>query len=171
MILNRRQLLRIGGLAALALTFGGSAIYSEWWDTLPDEPYQRLSNQEASLVRAVSSVAFPSGDIISISPDQLSLDRYFDILLLSMPETQSKLLKLLLNALNSAPYLTLDKTFLMQSPEQQHEQLQTWLNHPQHLLRNAVTSLVILIGMGYTSHPKIAPHFAQFHLCGYGESK
>ena len=170
MILNRRQLLRIGGLSTLGLTLGGGLVYSQWWNAPANAPYQRLSTHEASLVRAISTVAFPSGDIISISPEQLSLDRYFDILLQSMPETQGKLLKLLLNALNSAPYLTFDNTFLMQSPEQQHKQLQSWLNHPQHLLRNAVTSLVILIGMGYTSHPKIAPHFAQFHLCGYGDN-
>ena len=87
-----------------------------------------------------------------------------------MPETQAKLLKLLINALNTAPYLNLNSAFLKQSAEQQSQQLQTWLNHSNHLIRNAVTSLTILIGMGYTSHPRVSSFFARYHQCGYGEN-
>ena len=168
MSLNRRQLLKLGALSGVSFGIALSVVGHQWWNTPPAAPYESLSDQEAKIVMAISAAAFPAGQSIAKDPRTLLLDRYFDQLLLHMPEMQRRLLKLLLNALNSAPYLQFSTSLLSQSPAQQENQLQEWLNHSNHLFRNAVTSLVILLGMGYTAHPDISPFFSTLHQCGYG---
>ncbi len=168
MALTRRQLIAIGSIAVVSSGIGITVIGLRWWDTPADAPYQKMSQNEALILSIIAGAAFPAGRMISIDASKLNLDRFFDQMLSDMPEFQSKLLKLLLNALNTAPYLDFKNTLSEQSPTERKTQLQTWLNHPNHLFRNAVNSLVILIGMGYTSHPEISPYFNKMHQCGYG---
>ena len=168
MALTRRQLITIGAIAGISSGVGITVIGISWWNTPADAPYQNMNHDEALILSIIAGAAFPAGRVISLDGSMLNLDRFFDQMLSDMPELQSKLLKLLLNALNSAPYLDFKNTLSAQSPTEQKEQLQRWLNHPNHLFRNAVTSLVILIGMGYTSHPEVSPYFNQMHRCGYG---
>ena len=35
-------------------------------------------------------------------------------------------------------------------------------------LRGAASSLTVFLGMGYTTHPDVAPIMARWHRCGYG---
>ena len=52
--------------------------------------------------------------------------------------------------------------------KEQQEVLFKWMNEDDHLFRSAVMSLVTLLGMGYTTHPAVAPRISAFHRCGYG---
>ena len=168
MPLTRRQLLTIGGLSCLTFGLSATMLGRQWWNTPASAPYQNLSQQEAQMIMAISAAVFPAGAVISVNPNSLKLDHYFDSLLQQLPQMQEKLLKLLLNALNSAPYISFQSSFLAQSAVEQQRQVQDWLNHSNHLIRGAITSLIVLLGMGYSAHPEIAPYFGQMHQCGYG---
>ena len=119
-------------------------------------------------MRALSGAAFPAGDVIALSGAQADLDIFFDAVLSGLPELTSNLLKLLIEALQ---HLTLPRhgaRFTALSPEAQQVQLSIWLDSDQPELRGAVLSLVVLLAMGYTTHPKIAPLMSTWHGCGYG---
>ena len=168
MMLSRRQLIKICAAVGISSGIGISALGFRWWDVPAGVPYRKMSIEEATVLTIIAHAAFPPGPIIAQNANDLKIDRFFDHLLSNMPMVQTKLLKLLLNALNTAPYLEIKSSLSSQSSIEQQEQVEKWLNHPNYLFRNAVTSLVILIGMGYTAHPEVSPYFSQMHQCGYG---
>ncbi|MFT5685333.1 MAG: hypothetical protein ACI8RZ_006284 [Myxococcota bacterium] len=168
MAITRRHLLAAsaGIAAAAAVCAGGIGI--RWWDAPPGAGRVNLSDDEAALVRALSGAAFPAGKFIELSGGDVNLDRFFDAMLSGMPKLTGDLLKLLTNALEHFTLATHGTRYSVLSLADQQAQLDGWLTSDRHELRGAVQSVVILLGMGYTTHPEVAALISPWHGCGYG---
>ena len=167
--MNRRHLIAIAGLAAISgPTLVGVQLY-QWWDVPPDAPYHLLHTHEAKMVQHICRAMFPAGEEITVDGGDLYLERFFDQLLLTLGETEQKLIKLFLQFIDKMSYLSEYRApFLELSVQQQQHFLEGQLQSSNYLVRNAFLSIITLLGMGYTSHPQISPRIAIYHRCGYG---
>ena len=94
--MNRRHLIAIAGLAAISgPTLVGVQLY-QWWDVPPNSPYHLLHTHEAKMVQHICRAMFPAGEEITVDGGDLYLERFFDQLLLTLGETEQKLIKLFL---------------------------------------------------------------------------
>ena len=168
MKLSRRQLIKWGAALGVASTVVASVNIIMWWDTAPDAPFTNLNEIEAQVVNSVAGAAFPSGSTIALDGSAANLDRFFDTLLSSMTTENRKLLKLLLEALQHATLPTHGALFTSLSQSERTQCIQEWLQHGNHLLRGAIQSLVVLLGMGYTAHPTASNHLSRYFRCGFG---
>ena len=168
MRISRRHLLALSAAAAAVGAIGVGGLGYRWWDQPPDAPLEALSTQEAQIVRAIAGTAYPRTAAIPLDGSEAHLDRFFDATLSHMPESPRRLLKLLLHGLDGGTVLTHGSTFTELSPSERSEVLQGWTQHDLAELRNAAQSLVLLLGMGWTIHPEVAPTMQRLHSCGYG---
>lgn len=169
MKLSRRQLLKISLLGSTAIALTGGGLVWSWWDTPPDTPYQLLNSEEAQMVQALSEAAFPAGKTIDLAGKDAKLDYFFDKLLFGMTRENQKLLKLLLHALNHLAVPSQGKYFLNCSETTQRQLVENWLNDDSYLFRSAMQSVIVLLSMGYTSHPKASKLLGQYFRCGFGQ--
>lgn len=169
MRLSRRHLLALIGAAGAVAAAGAATVGLNWWDQAADAPFGALEAEEAAVVRAVGAAAFPGGPSIALHGRDADLDRFFDVLLLALPATQRKLLKLLLHALEYGAVLDQGGRLSALPEQQQRAFVMGLLGHPIAEVRGAMQGLVVLLGMGYTTHPEVAPIMATWHRCGYGQ--
>jgi len=169
MRLSRRHLLALIGAAGAVAAAGAASVGLRWWDQAPDAPFGALEDEEAAVVRAVGAAAFPGGASIALHGRDADLDRFFDVLLLALPAMQRKLLKLLLHALEYGAVLDQGGRLSALPEERQRAFVMGLLAHPVAEVRGAVQGLVVLLGMGYTTHPEVAPIMSAWHRCGYGQ--
>ena len=59
-------------------------------------------------------------------------------------------------------------TFTALSLPEQQVVLRSWFTNDVAEIRGAISSLVVLLGMGYTTHPEVSPIMSAWHRCGYG---
>ena len=168
MEMTRRQLLRWTTALGFASTVVGTVQLYRWWDTAPEAPFVNLNILEANVVRAVGSGAFPSGETIDLDGGEASLDRFFDTLLTSMTNENRVLLKLLLEAVERTSLISHGTFFTSLSATDQQQCIESWLNSSNALFRGAIQSLVVLLGIGYTAHPKASTHLSRYFRCGFG---
>ena len=168
MRITRRHLLALsaGTTAAAALVAGGIA--TRWWNQPADAPFDVLNQDEAAFVRAWASAAYPANEIISLAGEDAGLDRFFDQMLKTTPADAAKLLRLLLHALDTATYPTEGMAFSKLAEDQRQVVFTRWINSDIAPFRSATQSLVLLLGMGWSIHPDVAPHMRALHSCGYG---
>ena len=43
-----------------------------------------------------------------------------------------------------------------------------WLDHPVMLVRDGVSAVMVLVGVGWTTHPEVVPVLRRMFPCGYG---
>ena len=167
-MINRRQLLLYTTIVAggAAIT-AGLTVYS-WWDTPPEQPYTLLNQKEAHMVSLIACAAFPKGKAMSLDCAEAQMDRFFDLFLSNLTAEKSSLLKLLLQATERVSILSHGAYFSNLSYQQQQSCIENLLEHDQHLVRSAYQSLIAILGMGYTTHPKVVYIIAPLHRCGYG---
>ena len=167
-MISRRQLLLYTTIVAggAAIT-AGLTVYS-WWDTPPEKPYSLLNKKEAYMVSLVACAAFPAGKAISLDCGEAQMDRFFDLFLSNLTSEKSTLLKVLLQATERVSLLSHGAYFSSLSRQEQQSCIENLLNHEQHLVRSAYQSLIAILGMGYTTHPKVVNLIAPLHRCGYG---
>ena len=169
MAISRRQFLALGAATSAAVgLLGGVTIWS-WWDIPPSDSYQTLHEDEARTLRHIAGAAFPGGETIALQGKDAKLDRFFDELLLSMGDNNRKLLKLLINSLENLTKVTHFSAFSNLSENQQRRMITEWLQNDNHLFRGGIQSLVLLLGMGYTSHPEASATLSQYFRCGFGQ--
>ncbi len=168
MSITRRHLIAAsaGISAAAAVCAGGVGI--RWWDAPAGASWVNLAADEVALVRALSGAAFPAGAFIHLSGADAGLARFFDAMLSGMPALTGDLLKLLAQALEHFTLVTHGDRYSMLSLAEQQLQLERWLSSSRPELRGAVMSIVVLLGMGYTTHPDVAARISPWHGCGYG---
>lgn len=121
------------------------------------------------MVISLSGAAFPSGDTINLAGKNAQLDYFFDKLLFGMTGENQKLLKLLLQALNRLALLSQGSYFLNCSEDIQQQLVEKWLTDDSYLFRSAMQSIIVLLSIGYTSHPKASEHLKQYFRCGFGQ--
>ena len=168
MTITRRQLLQWTAAIGVASSVAVGINVSSWWNTAPEAPYENLNLLESAVVKSVSGAAFPAGSTIELNGENAGLVRFFDNLLSSMSSENCSLLKLLLEAIDRATLPTHGTYFTKLSLGERQHCIQQWLHHPSHLVRGAVQSLVVLLGMGYTAHPVASTHLSKFFRCGFG---
>ena len=168
MKLTRRHLLALGAATSAAAAAGLTSTVAHWWDQPAAADFSHLSANEARFVRAWASAAFPSGEVIALHGADAGLDRFFDGMLSSLPDTQRKLLKLLLNALDTSSIAIAGARFHQLSETDARQVFHRLNEHELAEVRGAVTGLTVLLGMGYSTHPQVAPVMARWHRCGYG---
>ncbi|MEC7985516.1 MAG: hypothetical protein VX278_10145 [Myxococcota bacterium] len=167
-MLNRRNLIALSISLTASIALGvGLSLYA-WWDAPPDQPYRHLNNEEASMIRHLSGAAFPAGDFSPLRGDRAHLDRFFDLFIENMETTNRNLLRFFLHTLNQTTLIHRQKRFVELVSGIQTQQLESWLSVDHPLFRNAVQSLVAILGMGYTTHPEVSPLLNPLHRCGYG---
>lgn len=168
MPITRRHLLALGAATAAAGAIGVGGTLAHWWNQAPTAPFQALSDAEATFVRAWAGAAFPPGDVLSTDGAEAGLDRFFDLTLTHLPDIQRSLLKLLIHALDTGSIAMAGASFTALSPTDARQAFHRFHAHDLAEVRGAAQSLTVLLGMGYTTHPDVAPTMARWHRCGYG---
>jgi hypothetical protein len=168
MQISRRHLLALSAGTAAVGALGASGLVIQWWDQPATAPYKCLSDGEATFVRAWAGVAFPATEPTPMSGDQARLDRFFDQMLQFAPPDATKLLKLLLNGLDAASVPTHGTNFVSLDEAGRLDRFEAWTHSDLSLLRSATQGLVLLIGMGWSTHPDVAPVMEKMHSCGFG---
>jgi len=168
MRITRRHLLALsaGTTAAAALVAGGVA--TQWWNQPADAPFSVLESEEAKFLRSWAGTAYPATKTIPLAGQSAGLDHFFDHMLKTMPSDSAKLLRLLIHALDNATYPTDGAAFSELTTDRQKQVFDSWIHSDLDPFRSATQSLVLLIGMGWSTHPEVAPHMKQLHSCGYG---
>lgn len=168
MQISRRKLLLIMGSCTAATAVATSATLYSWWNCPPEKPYDSLNTEEALTIQHIAAAVFPGGSALALDGGAAQLDHFFDSLLQNLPEENSSLLKLLLHAIENGTLLT-DATFFSNLPlERRQDLIDQWLHNDNHVLRSAIQSLVVLLGIGYTSHPEASKVLTQYFRCGFG---
>jgi hypothetical protein len=168
MPITRRQVLALGALSAAVATAGVGGTVASWWGQPPGAPLQHLSAGEAAFIRALAEVAYPATAAIPVGAAALGLDVFLDDAMGALPGTPRKLVKLLLNALDAWPVPRRFGTFSTLSVEDRLAVMDHLQNHWNPQIRQGTSSLLLLIGMGYCTHPQVSPFFSRWHGCGYG---
>lgn len=166
-MLSRRTLLRAAG--ALTAVVGGGALLTvgRWWDRSAGEGYLHLSQDEAAVVRAVAGAAWPAGEVVALDGEVADLDHFFDQMLHTMPELPQKLLRTLIHALDDLARLSEGHGLVALSRDDRTTLVMRWLEDDSHELRSAVTALVVMLGMGFTTHPDARGPLPHLYRCGY----
>jgi len=168
MTITRRHILALSAATAAAGALGVTSTAIHWWDQPAGASYTSLSEPEARFVRAWAGAAFPGGDVLTTDGATAGLDHFFDATLRHLPETQRKLLKLLLHALDTGSLAVATGRFSALDRTEARRVFHHLSDHEVAEIRGAASSLTVLLGMGYTIHPDVAPTMARWHPCGYG---
>jgi hypothetical protein len=168
MRITRRHLLALTAATAAVGTLGVAITVRNWWDQPADAPYVTLTAEEARFVRAWAGVAYPRTAAINLDGDRANLDRFFDALIMRMADEPRKLLKLLLNALDNGSRWTHGARFAELSLADREAAFADWIVSDQAEFRTALQALTLLLGMGWSIHPAVAPTMQRLHSCGYG---
>ncbi len=168
MQITRRHLLALSAGTAVAGTIGAGGTVLRWWNRGPSDPFRVLHEDEAAFVRAWASAAFPRTGTTPIAGENAGLDHFFDGVLERSPDTTANLLTVLLNALNTASIVSHGARFADLSANDRTACFDDWTHSSTGVIRSACQGLVLLLGMGWSTHPDVAPTFAMMHSCGYG---
>ncbi|MFT6374818.1 MAG: hypothetical protein ACJARS_001466, partial [bacterium] len=103
----------------------------------------------------------------ALSGADADLGTWFDELLTQMAPNQATLLKLFVQILDDVPLVTDASTFRGLSLARRIELLSDWLDSSNALFRAGVSAVVVLIGMGWTTHPTVAAVLAPRFRCGW----
>ena len=166
--ITRRQILAIGAASTASIVISASATAYSWWRISPADNYVSINKIEAAFITAFAGAAYPAGDACSLDGSAAGLDRFFDQMLTNMEGSNRNQVKVLVNLVDVLPMTNHFCRFSALKRTTQTEILHQWLAAEQHLIRNAVLSLVTILGMGYTAHPEASKIIEQYHNCGFG---
>lgn len=169
MALTRRQLLAFTALSSVVVGAGGAGLVAaRLWDAPAADGFAHLSASEAAFVRALAGSAFPATQALPIGGGALDLDRFFDAAIGGLPPLKIKLIKVGMSALDGLPFATHGASFTGLDEATRAALVLAWNEHDQPELRQALNALLLVAGMGYCTHPRVAPFFEAMHRCGYG---
>ncbi len=165
--ITRRQVLATSAAMATAAVAVTSGHVVNWWDRDAADGYESLGPQEVKLVNALGEAMFPPGGVPALSGAEVGLDHYFDGILTAMDSPTDNLLRLLLHALDDWAFLEAGLPYAQLSLDARIDKLDLWLNHDSHLVRGAVSGLLVFLGMGYCGHPEVKAAAGWIFPCGY----
>ena len=134
-----------------------------WYDQPADHGLELLSADEAAFLIAFAEAVYPPGGAIEASGADVAIEVFVDRVLAGMPGFQQQGVKLLCHAIDA-----LGLGFTGRPLDERSSQILAWLGHPLAEVRGGVQTLVLLVGMGYTTHPSTVAFFADMTRCGYG---
>ena len=168
MRLSRRQLLVLAAAPPLLAAAGTAAVGLSWWDQPQAAGYRHLSAVEAETLRAFAGAAWPPTAACPLDGELAQLDQYLDQAMADLGELPRQGIRMLLHLLDHLPLPTDGARFRALPREDRGRLLLRWLDGDLPELRSAMQSLVVLTGMGYTSHPGAEGTFATIYRCRYG---
>ena len=172
-LVTRRQLLALTALSAaagaLSTQAGGLAGTAISWYARPvGVGYGFFSNEEAAIVRAFAATAYPSTPTLPFDAARAGIDHYIDEAMAGVEAGVRDAVRTLLHGLDAWPRPRRLYRFSDLDEGQRREVLDHWLHHFSPDIRGVAGLLVLLAGMGYTTHPQNAAFFRQMHGCAYG---
>ena len=165
---TRRQLLALLAAPPVLVAMGAGAAGLRWWDQPTQAGYRHLSQDEGAFLRALGGAAWPSTPACPLDGADADLDRFLDAAMDTLPETPRKAARLGLHALDALPLPLYRAPFRALDLQDRQDVLHGWLDSELMPLRTAVLSTVLLLGMGYTTHPDTAAVFSSLYKCRYG---
>lgn len=168
MKVTRRQIL--AAMAAIPLVSGLSAgaVGLRWYNRAPGATLLVLADDEYAFIQALAETWMPAGGTPSLSGAEADLGRFADDLISSMASMQQTLIKLLLQVLDDATLPTHFASFKSLEIAEREIVLRGWLNADQPEVRTAVSTMLLLLGEGWGTHPKVVEHMRNEYPCGYG---
>lgn len=168
MALTRRQLLVLAAAPPLLAAVGVGAVGLSWWLQDPGADFRYLTELEATVLRGLAGAAWPPTPACPVDGATCGLDRYLDENLAPLGQLQREGIRLLLHAVNELTLATHGGRFIDLDRAVQSQAVASWLDSEVLEVRSAVQSIVVLTGMGYTSHPDASGAFGSLYRCGYG---
>ena len=127
-----------------------------------------LSEDEHAFIQAMAEAWMPSGGEPALSGADARLGDFLDETLLAINPLNRKLLKLLMQVLDDATLPTHLSSYRKLGLKARQAVLHGWLHHDNHLLRSAVQGIVVLVSIGWTTHPEVAAVIRPSMRCWYG---
>lgn len=167
MMLTRRHVLAAMAAVPVAGALGGGSLALRWYNKGPAAGRILLSSDEYDFIQSLAEAWMPPGGVPALSGADADLGAWFDELLTHMAPNQQTLLKLLVQILDDVPLVTDASTFRGLSLPRRVELLGEWLDASNPLFRAGVSGVIVLIGMGWTTHPDVAHVLAPRFRCGW----
>ncbi|MEZ4318548.1 MAG: hypothetical protein R3F61_13630 [Myxococcota bacterium] len=168
MRITRRHVLATTAAVAAAGTLGVGATGVRWWNRAPGEGLVVLAPDEHAFIQAVAEAWMPRGGTPELSGADAGVGDFLDETLQAVNPLNQKLLKLLMQVLDDSTLPTHLSAFRNLGLKQRQNVLRGWLQHDSFLVRSAVTGLVLLMSVGWTTHPEVAEVLRPSMRCGYG---
>ncbi len=168
MRITRRHVLALGAAVSAAGGIGVGVLYTRWWDRPVGDDYRFLSNEEGAFLEAFADTAYPAGGLPSVSGGELALSHFLDELAGAMEPMSRTLIRALFHLMDDWPLPARSARFAELDPEARRAVFEVWMRHDLAEIRNAFQSIVLLLGMGYTTHPRTVDWFRQLYPCTYG---
>lgn len=168
MELTRRHVIAaMAGVPVVGVLSTGAVAWT-WWDRPPGEGLQALSDDEYQIVQALAEAWMPAGGDPALSGADANLGAFFDDLVAGMAGSSGKELKVLLHIVDNLARPTHVQAFRNLPLETRTELIRAWMESPVELVRLAITAVLVLMAMGWTTHPEVVGFFRPMFRCGYG---
>jgi len=168
MELTRRHVLAAMAAVPVVGALGAGSVVWTWWDRPPGQGLKVLSDDEYAIVQTLAEAWMPRGGEPVLSGSDANLGAFFDDLLDGMEANNAAELKVLLHIIDNLARPTHFRPFRRLPLEARTELVQRWLDSPRELIRLAITAVVVLLSMGWTTHPDVVGYFRPLFRCGYG---
>ena len=168
MELTRRHVLAAMAAVPVVGTLSTGAVAWSWWDRAPGEGLKALSADEYQIVQAFAEAWMPPGGDPELSGADANLGAFFDDLVVGMGKEGGTELKMLLHVVDNLARPTQVRAFRNLPLETRTQLIRTWMDSPIELVRLAITAVIVLLAMGWTTHPDVVGFFKPMFRCGYG---
>lgn len=168
MRISRRAV--IAGVAAVpamaALAAVGLSV--RWWEPRVGDGLAVLSEHEREFADALAEAWFPPGGTPALSGADAELGRWLDQALLGLPPTERSAIKVFLQVLDDLTLTSEGGPFRRLPLDRRTAVLRRWLSSGQPTFRTAFHGVIVMLGMGWTTHPVVAQALAPNFRCGWG---
>ena len=168
MELSRRHVLAAMAAVPVVGALGATGVAWTWWDRPAGQGLRALSDDEYSIVQALAEAWMPRGGEPELSGADADLGAFFDDLIGGMESNSATELKMLLHILDNLARPTHVRPFRSLPLAARTTLVQEWMDSPVELVRLAITAVIVLLSMGWTTHPDVVPFFSPYFRCGYG---
>lgn len=127
-----------------------------------------LSEDEHEFVQKLAEAWMPRGGEPALSGADAQLGDFIDQTLQPMPPVTQKLLKLLMQALDDSTLPTHMAPYRRLWIKDRQRVLRGWIHHENRYVRLAMQALLVLIAIGWTTHPDVVKVLEPSMRCTYG---
>lgn len=168
MKLTRRQVLAATAAVPVIGALGAGATAWSWWDRPAGADLKALSQDEFDFVQALAEGWMPRGGTPELSGADANIGYFFDDIVAAMHPQTAKEMRLLLHGLDHLPVPRRGRTFTSLSVDTRSACIENWLDHPLFLVRDAASATMVMVGIGWTTHPDVVKVIRPMFPCGYG---
>lgn len=169
--MNRRNFLKLAGLSSVAVA-AGAAVFRVgfWWDQMPGERFEVLSDDEAVIVASIADAMWPGDVGAPPLPNGVDVGTVaaFDGYLSRVDDQTSQVLRLALHAIDDMAVMSdLGLTRFHKRPRAERiEILKAWDSSGVLLRRAAFRALKFVLAGHYCNHPEVLRAAGIHYTCG-----